>query len=441
MLAIKINSEFLDLPADTGMEMNRNSPFLNEDIEGEYSLGLTIRYTDKNFRLLSYYGNFYRQHQKLSIDASLYDNGLFRYAGKLVITQHSANMNNPAETTWNGFFTIGSASFFQEIKDVRMQDINYGGIRSFPWTGNIYNDGSNGFWQHLHAARSPNLYPYTFYPIKNEGWSDEHNVRWMNRLDPGNTFYSYTTGETDLFNSNVISITPSIYYSFILEKIFTQYGWTISGDVLSDPGFIKATMPSFKAIHWADFKKIPFPANGYFFTFPANVTFDLADHVPQDVTVGSFIANLKNRFGWYFDFDSSSKTAYLRSNKSLITAGVKDWTQYTLAKYSSEYQDGTKTYSLVNNIDPADTFPVLPVIKYNTLQVPAASEATLPANAGYADGDIIYALLENQYYINRWIVEQAHTHGSYMLITSVTMSPPVLTLQSNLISALWSRVE
>lgn len=402
MLAIKVNNAFLDLPADMSLELERNNPFLSEDIQGEFSLGLTLKYSEKNYSLLQYIGNFYKKNIKYTLDAQLYDNGSFRYAGKLVITQHQTNMNNVESTVWTGFFTIGAASFQQEIENVLLQDIDLGGDRTFNWTTFDADDRTNGFFQHVHAARIPNAFPYTFYPIFNDDWFGDIGVsaaKFMNSLatDGTNHFFgeSLPLSATQLYG-NYGSFCPAIYLSFLLDKIFQNYGWQLSGEVVNDIGYQKLTIPSFQAIKWVDYSNILIAE--YFSPMPV-IIFDLADHVPQDLTVGALLINIKNRLGWYFDFDSNTKTAYLRANKNLVGTPVKDWTNFVLADYAAEYTDPEKVYSLVNNIDSADTYPLVKIIDESAIAGRVSSFSTLPAASITYSGLIYFAFFENNYYV------------------------------------------
>ncbi len=388
MLALKINNEFVDLPADVALELERNNPFLSDDdIQGEFSLGLTIRYTEKNYRLLQYTGNFYKPNQKYTVDAEIYDAGIFRYAGKLVITQHSSNMNNVEQTIWTGFFTIGSASFMQSIQNVLLSSIDLGGVRSFNFTSTDPADGSGGFWQHVHQTITPNAFPYCFPPISNAGWSRDFTyINWMNMIGQEQNY---------ALSQNAIALCPSIYLSYILERLFANFGWKISGDILNDPGFKKIIIPSFQSIKWTNYRVnvglidpiTPLPV----------VTFDLADHVPQDLTVGSFLVSLKNRMGWYFDFDSRTKTAYLNGYQKIISASAKDWTKYVQATYNSDYSESSKKYSLVNNIDANDRFPV--IMKIDETEIDRVNTiADLPTPTAGNVGQIDYVFAEDSYY-------------------------------------------
>lgn len=400
MLAIKINNTFLDLPADMSLELERNNPFLTDDIQGEFSLGLTLKYSETNYRLLQYIGNFYKKNNKYTVDAQLYDNGSFRYGGKLVINQHQSNMNNVESTVWTGFFTMGSASFLQEIQDVLLQDVDLGGVRTFNFTGYNATDGSGGFFQHVHSARVPNALPYTFYPIHNIKWfgnDDYDGNKFMNALatNGSNNFFGKPDNMGNVYYSNAASFCPAIYLSFLLERIFKNFGWQLSGDMLNDTGYQKLTIPSFQAIKWINFVDVL--AAWLYDPMPV-IKFDLADHVPQDITIGSFLINLKNRFGWYFDFDSNSQTAYIRANKNLVGGTVKDWTKFVQADYLAEYQDNQKVYSLINNIDSNDTLPITKNIDESNL-TRVSKFSALPAAGKAYEGNIYFALFENNYYV------------------------------------------
>lgn len=397
MLAIKVNNEFLDLPADTGMELSRNNPFLSDDIQGEFSMGLTLRYSEKNYRLLQYIGNFYKKNTKYTVDAQIFDGGLFRYAGKLVINQHQTNMNDVESTVWTGFFTIGSSSFLQDIQDVLLQDVNLGGDRSFAWEG--YVKTGTGFWAHIHNARVPNAFDYTFYPISNVGWYPNTQTVWMNKLtDNGtNDFEDNPDQHIYLGSGSPISLCPCIYLSFLLKKIFENFGWRIDGEILNDTGFKKITIPTFQAIKWVDITR-EWIGGTWVFSPYATITFNLSDHLPPDLTIGSFLVSIKNRFGWFFDFDSNTKTVYLRANKALIGGAVKDWTKYVQANYPAEYQDPEKVFSLINNIDTSDDLPVTKNVDEADL-IRADSFASLPAAGAALDGKIAFALFENNFYV------------------------------------------
>ena len=399
MLAIKVNNEFIDLPADVSLELERNNPFLSDDdIQGEYSLGLTISYTEKNYRLLQFTGNFYKPTQKYIVDAEIYDAGMFRYAGQLVITQHSSNMNNIEQTVWTGFFTIGSAAFLQSIQDVLLEDVDYGGDRSFTWNGADPNSGAGTFWQHIHEARVPNAFPYTFYPIYNDSFASDYRTRWMNKLNPQNNFEA-PIGDMSAYMElgNAISLCPAIYLSYLLQQIFANFGWKLSGEILDDTGFKKITIPSFNSIHWTDYNRRG-PDQRLEYSQSSPIVFDLADHVPPDLSIGSFLVSIKNRKGWWFYFDSNTKTAYLHSYKSNIAAPVKDWTKYVQSTYTADYSDPDKVYSLVNNIDPADDYPVTLNID-ESLITRIASRASLPAPGIDYDGQYYFIFNENSYYL------------------------------------------
>jgi len=114
------------------------------------------------------------------------------------------------------------------------------------------------------------------------------------------------------------------------------------------------------------------------------------------------------------------KTAYLRSDKSLIEGAVKDWTDFVQSAYTAEYQDIAKIYSLINNIDQSDYFPVVKNVDETGL-LRVANVAALPAASDVYDGSYAYALSENNFYlcqpdettnVYKWIF-YAHNIGDY----------------------------
>lgn len=381
MIAFKINNEFVELAPDAGIELQRSNPFIGDDVEGEFSLPVSIRYSDKNYRILNYSGNFYKKHAKYSVGADLYENGLFRYSGTLSITQHESDISNLNETKWTGVFTTGVASFLQQVGDVLLQDINYGPDISYPWTGADSADGSNGFWQHIHQARTPNLFPYVFYPIKNKGYDEDLKVTWCNKLSPSNKFEVAVVdqGSGVFIYGNPSGICPAIYLSFILQKIFAHFGWKLEGDLLSDTQFQKITLPSLRGIDWLNFFSRPLKL----FTNRNPVVWNLQDFVPRDISVSAFLVGLRNRFGWGMDFNSTTKTAVFKTNKQRAKSAVKDWTRFVNKSYSSQYTDQSKTYALVNNIGSEDTYPVIMSVpnEYNTVlkksDLPSPDESTM----------------------------------------------------------------
>ena len=447
MLSFKVGNDHIFLPEGTSVNFERFSPFLGtEEVQAERTLPGKIYYSDANYRILSHLGNFYKGNRLLVVDADLYDGGNFRHSGSLIIQKHRSNTNRVQDTVWDFVFSINSASFYQKIQNLRLSELDMGGVRSFPWTTSNPSDGSNGFWQHIHAARTPRAFPYTFYPIYNPGWVNEQDRKstfglegfygdFMNRLNSSNNF-DFGSG-TAFRCDNIYSIVPCIYLSFILECIASQAGYTLSGEILSDPGYLKITIPGHRGIDWVSARKKG--STSLVFTNP--VQFDLADFVSPSITVESFLINLKNRLGWRFSFDSTSREINVTAQKQTFANPSIDWTRFVDADYAAEFKTGATVYSLINNIDANDTYPKSADISKINLIGSLASADLLPNPDATDENVVYYCFREDSYYINsfydttdsyRWEVV-SHNVGSFRrdgqtneLTSSISSMPTVL---------------
>jgi hypothetical protein len=412
MLGIKVNNIFLDIPSSVVMELQRNNPFIGTDeIAPEYSLPISINYTEKNYKALGFTGNWYKQNKKYSVDAELYDGENFRYNGKLVIINHSGSITNAPSLIWNATFYVNSSSFLQTVSNVLLRDIDLGGDQSYPWTTYVHDDESGGFWQHIHDAREPNKFPYTFYPIKNskwraaeDGWNADY-AGWMNRLNDDGNFQFDDDGF--LSRPNIYNIVPMIYVRHILERIAAHNGWTLAGELLNDDGFNKLTQVGVSAIEWIkrrlDYVLVPSPTKFYEYTEKTTVVFNLQDFVPQLITIEQYLLNLRNRFGWKITFDTKTKTLNLNTLKSTVAGKSKNWTKYVQNPYTSDYKEVSNTYSLINNIDSDDTFPLgANINSISNLLDSVADSSSLPDPSTTDDGAVCYAFKENTYYINEY---------------------------------------
>src|SRR5688500_9661184 len=104
-----------------------------EEVLGEFSLPFDVRATDKNLRLLNYAGIMERRIDNIGIDAIIHDNGLPVMRGKIKIEKPTVNLNNVKDGTISCYFLSGISSFYQDIKDKRLREIDVGGARSFEW--------------------------------------------------------------------------------------------------------------------------------------------------------------------------------------------------------------------------------------------------------------------------------------------------------------------
>jgi hypothetical protein len=401
MLGIEIGNEFLDLPPGTVMELEKENPFLQfqDQLLGEYSLPFSVLATAKNLRLLNYAAVMQQHIANTGIDANIYDKSIQIGSGKIKIEKSSINLNRTSKGLINCYYLSGTSGFWQDIKDKKLRDIDVGGNRSFAWEG--LSTITDGFWKHIHqvAAGAVAAYDYAFYPVINKDWpTEDTNPEIMNMM-----YYDAMEAFPVRFPSNYVPINtmheanrivPFPYLKYVLQKAFDYVGWTVSGDILDDPDFIKVTMLSFRAIDWCFVVR---SGGSWTQTYRNPVVFDLKDSLP-DITIAKFLIALKNRFGWWYDIDNTAKKITIRNLSALTDAQPQDMTGNSSPLITKSIVQDKPVYALRNNFatgigDGAPNFKVINFVG----NVDAVTDLPTAAEALY--GNVYLVEEENNYYI------------------------------------------
>lgn len=395
MLGISINGEFLDLAPATSAQLERKSPFFNsDDLAEEYSLPFTFPYTPRNARLLGLQNHFYTRRLKVKIPAKAHDNNNFSYAGELMLTAARLNANDITRSTITGFFVTGASSFFQQIKNKKLKELELGGIRSFVWTNNDPASPNAGFWQIIHRSLDGSM-EYSFAPIRNSKWSGSDDVGtpdWMNRLD--------NSANLD-YDNNFNTLAPQVSLKYLLTKICEEHGWDFDYSTMPETSWQTIFMPSFYAVTWQ--KIIQIGAPPYFEHSPLpTIEMNLQNHVPPDVYIQNFIIMLRNRYNWGFEFDANLKVCRMFALKDLANGAHKDFTPYMAVDWDSDFSEDVKIYAFKNNIDSADALSSSP--DFSKIPVPTSVElfTDIPAPAEANFNQVYYVWKENKYYQCRY---------------------------------------
>jgi hypothetical protein len=405
MLAIKKGNEFLDLAPGSTLEIEIENPLLqfNDEIKGGYSLPVLALDTEKNAKFLNYAGLFQKVADNTGIDVVAFDNGIPSIAGKLKIEKTVPDLNKQLNTAISTYLVTDAGDFFQEIKEKRLRDINAGGVRSFEWDGLTTISGT-GFWKHIHdvANAAVNAYDYAFYPVLNDGWEvDGVNPGLMNRMNYISSQAQFSTNYTGLTVREVNRIVPFPYLHYILKKAFEHVGWTLQGDFLTDNDFIKITIINFRAINWAT---VHVNSGTISYTAHDPVEFDLKDHLP-DMGIGQFLIALKNRFGWWYDFNKTSKICTIKMLRDVPGTDAKDITTNVNPVLEKTVLQDAKVYALRNNIEPVDLTKV-------EFMGTIGSRVSLPTPSETIFGQVYFVYGENVYFI----CEQADDESWYWAI-------------------------
>lgn len=395
MLGIKINNEYLDLAPGTVLELDQPNPFLqfDDNINGEYSLPFSVKASAKNLRLLNYAGIIQKVIDNTGIDAEVYDNGLQVSLGKIKIEKPTINLNSGEEGTISCYYLSGISSFFQDVKNKKLREIDTGGDRVFSWT-----DLTSGFWGHIHEVlnAAPNTFDYAIYPVRNEEWMVDgtDSIHVMNNVAlflgvPGIVEINFQT------KSGINHIVPFPYLNFILQKAAAAAGYTIDGDIFNDADFKRITLINFHAIDWCVYNRRG--PGDYTYTPHANVSFNLSDCMP-DISIADFFIGLKNRFGWWYDFDKKTKKIIVRRLVDAAVSVAKDYTKFTSPIIDKPISQDLKIYSLQNQFatDLGDGAPDLSSVNYQGLK---NGFADLPAPTEDIWGVTYLVVEDNNYYI------------------------------------------
>lgn len=395
MLGISINGEFLDLSPATSAQLERKSPFFNtDDLADEYSLPFTFPYSPKNARLLGLPNHFYTRRQKLRVPSQLHDNNNFSYAGDLLVTAAKLNVNDITKSTITGFFITGASSFFQQIKDKKLKQLQLGGVRTFAWTNNDAASSHIGFWQQIHRTLDGSM-EYSFAPIRNSKWSgsdDPGTPDWMNKLD--------NNGNLDYAN-NFTTLAPQVSLKYLLTKICEEHGWSFDFTKMPETSWQTLFLPSFYSVTWA---KIVETGVDPFFTYGPlpNIEINLQNHVPPEVYIQNFIIMLRNRFNWGFNFDAGKQVVEMFALKDLSEGTKKDWTAYMTAELDSDFSEDKKIFAFHNNIDGNDALSSSP--DFSKIPTPTSVEhlEDIPAASEDNFNQVYYVWKENKYYQCRY---------------------------------------
>lgn len=248
-----------------------------------------------------------------------------------------------------------------------------------------------GFWRHITQVANGNVndYDYAFYPVINKGWPVNNvtpEVMNMMYYDVGQALFPTSYVGLDVREKN--RIVPMPYLHYIVERAFAYVGWKVTGDIFNDATFLKATMINFRAINWATVT-----INGGVVSFtPKNpVEFDLKDHMP-DISIPEFLISLKNRFGWWYDFNNTSKTCIIKLLKDIPNTAAKGFTSMANPQIEKKILQDKKIYALRNGIDPLDITKV-------DYQGMIGTPALLPAPAEVLYGKVYFVKNQNAYFI------------------------------------------
>lgn len=392
MLGIKLNGIFLKIKLGKNSEgqIERYSPFFSIDqINAEFSTPITIPYTPENAMALGFTHQYYTVREKTRYTVEHYDNDSIRGKCTLVVETGILNLNNVEGTELSGYLLYGISAFFQDVKGKYLTDLLVGGVRTFTWSGSNPNDGSNGFWQHLHATWIDDTIPYVFAPVRNDKWYMD--TEYLNGLgNDGKLKY-------DPVNNPVV---PFIRLKYLIEQIFAEAGWTVDFSGLNDTEWEKLILLSIKNIEFYSKSYTVNPTTHRatpIYTPKPSISFSLNNYLPANKLISDFIVQLFGRYGWAPVFNMADKVCKLVAVKEARSGKKVDWTRFANPSLTSTFSNDPKIFAFTNEIDSNDEFPSAPDFNGKRFGAPVMTSRNLPAPTPAMEDMVRYCFLENQW--------------------------------------------
>ncbi len=314
MLQLKVNSEFVDLGSDPVISLDEESPVFEKDsIPGGFSFPFVLPITDRNRRIFQFPERIEKSSDMvIELDFELYHTGKLRVTGTIVVKQ--------AGVDYQSYLSVGSGDFASKVKDDKLATVDLGGVRT--WANKVEFSQEDDF---------------ALFPV--------YNPNFLNGLSGYNwevNDYKLNHYESGLFVvSGTFAICPFPFLSYIVRRIFTGYGFSVSSNILETDSELKKLVlySTYDAISlettteekWIQIGIDPYdrsPIEEWIditTTTRTMDTFDLADSMP-DVKISDFLKWLRNRFNLAFVFDRFGSLKIIRRDHLITTSELTELT-------------------------------------------------------------------------------------------------------------------
>lgn len=402
MLRLVSNNTPIDLAKGSSVELQRQSPlfFLSES-SGEYSMPVTIAYSNNNVALIGdkYFDYPIKKQVRLAVD--VYDETTYKYSCTLVINKSNINNRFKNKSTLEGFLVGGISVFALQVKNVLLKNLEFGGNRVIT---NCY----------VHLKNTWDFtYDYIAAPIQNEQWLSSDFDGFMNSLDSAGNF------KTD----QPIAVQPKL--SYVLNSIFSEFGWRLDTTNLDG----------------TDWEKLVLFNAASFTPQLTTLTLNLADCFDKDVFVIDFIIAICTRYGWTLIPNNAAKTVALVSLKTTAANTYKNVTAYANSELQSDYSGGLVVYGFKNTLPGSDAALSTPDFTNWQFANGVIYYANLPGGdlSGY-DNKLVYVFNENKYYktvfnttssLLEWVVFADNIYD-YSPLLSTAIGLDVLPTEKNI---------
>jgi hypothetical protein len=402
---------FIDLTAGTQLQIEALSEIFDEDLSiGEYSLPITIPWTENNLKLTGFANrikNYSRGAVYFEID--VYANGLPELQrAKLTIQEKSGSLSMQ-----RGSFTATISStkglYGSLIKNKKLADLKLGGIINFE-TGYNCREWATARMQGLF----PDYHYVGFAPVAMEDFFDTNRTDYAGEFlvkDTVNYAMATGSGADDWKFARPSSADPSVSadegeaefmdyrtvpylkVKWLLQQCFAEFGFTVTGEFISS----------------ADFDSLYLFSNYSIDNFAQPLYNDLTNNIDPaklvpDISIKDFIKNLCKTLGMYPVFGNNNVVQLRYRKNTLNLQNTADVTAYIGSEYSSTAAEDADTdgYSIAYAFDSNDGMVndrVFDDTKTVAATVTLVSDLdTLSLTGGMSTDTIVLVTSVNRYY-------------------------------------------
>ncbi|MES2457206.1 MAG: hypothetical protein V4594_16750 [Bacteroidota bacterium] len=359
-----LESGFLDLIPGTVLDVEALQESFDEDItSGEFTLPIDVEWTDNNRRLFNFSERVenFKRAENFFICTVYYQHFPELVRAKFTILGKQGNFNYR-----KGKFTAsisGSKGLYgSAIRNKKMTDLSLGGI--IEWAGMDSRE-----FAYSHATGGQPQYPYiSFAPVAIEQFFQEDRRDFLGEFlakDTVNTVVITGVGTNDWTFGRPSTTDPSTpvpsgtdgYQDYrtvpffktqnVFSKCFTEFGFTVSGDLLEDPEFLDLCMFNNYGIEilsrtFIDFNRRIIPSN----------------HMP-DVLISDWLKAMFSLTSMFPVFEDNNKVRLVYHKTDIVVNKIVSLDDEIDGEFESETLDGTATengYKVAFAWDSADQY-------------------------------------------------------------------------------------
>jgi len=375
-LSIQIEGRGLKLPANAALDIEETNPFLqlNDALQGDFSYPIQVP-VKGNEKALQHVHRLQTRGKINTYDKVIVTDGSEYASGILKNEQVNANINGSVADYVSLYFLKGTSHFFKDVENKTLADCDYGGAEEIDATLIGLHAYANNIIRNGNSA----TFKYALFDVYNTqigetpDWANTYNFCSIN---------IQTDGMPQIYGSrNDPYYTPFPYLNLVIKTCFESFGWQVSGFIFDSPEFKRAVLLQTETIiPGRDFK------NGKLFL-------DLKNFVPK-IKISSFLIALKNRMGWWYDFDYVAKKCTIRRINDVFDGSNRiDISRQVEPFFTNKISANKKVYGLIaGGSDAPDK------TQWDYRGALATFSTLPPANAGH-ENEIYFIAGEDAFYI------------------------------------------